>query len=315
MVWSSRNSRFLRRVRPALLPVLLVVLGAAMSVPVASAKPAEMIVLPGASSAEGIAAGPGSTFYAGDLLRGDIFRGDLQRGTAALFIDAPDGRWAAGMAADAARKLLFVAGGATGQGYVYDTRTGASLASYQFAAAGSSFINDVALTKDGAWFTDSAQARLYFVPVSPTGVLGPFGTLLLLGPAADLSADFNLNGIQATANGKTLIVAHSGTGQLYTVDPATGESATIAGVSVPSVDGIVLRGTHIWAVQNVNRVTKIRLSPDLTSGTTEDVITSSSFQVPTTAALFGSRLAVVNAKFDTGFPPTASQYEVVTVDA
>jgi hypothetical protein len=38
------------------------------------------------------------------------------------------------------------------------------------------------------------------------------------------------------------------------------------------------------------------------------------FQVPTTAARFGSRLAVVNAKFDTGFPPTADQYEVVVVD-
>ncbi len=34
-----------------------------------------------------------------------------------------------------------------------------------------------------------------------------------------------------------------------------------------------------------------------------------------TAARLGSRLAVVNAKFDTGFPPTADQFEVVLVDA
>ena len=45
------------------------------------------------------------------------------------------------------------------------------------------------------------------------------------------------------------------------------------------------------------------------------VITSDSFQTPTTAALFGKILAVVNAKFDTGFPPTADQYEVVLVRA
>jgi hypothetical protein len=32
----------------------------------------------------------------------------------------------------------------------------------------------------------------------------------------------------------------------------------------------------------------------------EAVITSPLFQVPTTAARFGNRLAVVNAKFDTG---------------
>jgi hypothetical protein len=44
------------------------------------------------------------------------------------------------------------------------------------------------------------------------------------------------------------------------------------------------------------------------------VITSELFQVPTTAALFGSRLAVVNAKFDTGLPPTADQYEVIVVN-
>jgi hypothetical protein len=46
----------------------------------------------------------------------------------------------------------------------------------------------------------------------------------------------------------------------------------------------------------------------------EEVITSPLFQVPTTAARFGRRLAVVNAKFDTGIPPTADQYEVVLVD-
>jgi hypothetical protein len=37
-------------------------------------------------------------------------------------------------------------------------------------------------------------------------------------------------------------------------------------------------------------------------------------QIPTTAARFGGRLAVVNAKFDTGIPPTADQYEVVVVE-
>jgi len=41
----------------------------------------------------------------------------------------------------------------------------------------------------------------------------------------------------------------------------------------------------------------------------EKVITSDRFQTPTTVARFGRRLAVVNAKFDTGFPPTADQYE------
>jgi hypothetical protein len=295
--------------------VLLVALVGALAVSAAAARPTEVIVLPGATSAEGIAAGRGTTFYAGDLFAGDIFRGDVQRGTAELFIDAPAGRMAVGMVADLAHELLFVAGGFTGQGYVYDTGTGATVATYQFASS-ATLINDVALTKDGAWFTDSFQAKLYFVPVSASGVPGPFSTLALSGPAADTSGDFNLNGIQATSNGKTLVVGHSANGELYTVDPATGASATIAGVSVPNVDGIVLHGTRLWAVQNFdNQVARVRLSPHLTSGVVEEIITNDLFQVPATAARFGSRLAVVNAKFDTGFPPTADQYEVVVVDA
>ena len=277
----------------------------------------EVIVLPGASSAEGIAAGPGATFFAGDLVRGHIFRGDLERGTAELFVSAPEGRMAMGMAADVARELLFVAGGRTGQAYVYDLGTGATVASYQFGDPPASLVNDVALTDDGAWFTESRQARLYFVPLGPAGVPeATFHTLAVSGPAAAVTVGrVNLNGIRSTPDGGTLIVAHSVNAQLHTIDPATGASATVAGVSLPNVDGIELEAGRLWAVQNLsNKVSQIRLSPDLTSGTVEEVITSGLFQVPTTAARVGSRLAVVNSKMDTGFPPTADQYEVIVVD-
>jgi sugar lactone lactonase YvrE len=223
------------RVRRMAVPLLLLLaLLTAVTAPAAAAPAAEVIVLPGATSAEGIAAGRGATFYAGDLFAGDIFRGSLQRGTAELFINAPAGRMAVGMAVNVAHDLLFVAGGFTGQAYIYDLRSGATVATYQFAAPpASSLVNDVALTKDGAWFTDSFQAQLYFVPVSHSGVPEPtFRTLGLSGPAADISpisGAVNLNGIQATPNGKTLIVAHSANAQLYTVDPTTGASARIAG--------------------------------------------------------------------------------------
>ncbi len=319
MLNSGKHGSPVARVRRAAVPLLLALM-AALAAPAAAAPAAEVIVLPGASSAEGIAAGGGATFYAGDLFAGDIFRGDLQRGTAELFIDAPAGRMAVGMATDLPHQLLFVAGGFTGQAYAYDTATGATVASYQLGDPDTSIINDVAVTKDGAWFTDSFQAQLYFVPVSHSGVPGPtFRTLGLSGPAADLSGvsgAVNLNGIQATPNGTTLIVAHSANAQLYTVDPTSGASATIAGVSVPNVDGIVLEAGRLWAVQNFsNQIARIRLRPDLGSRVVEEVITSDLFQTPTTAARFGSRLAVVNAKFDTGIPPTADQYEVVLVHA
>jgi hypothetical protein len=71
----------------------------------------------------------------------------------------------------------------------------------------------------------------------------------------------------------------------------------------------------LWAVQNRDdQLARIRLRPHLTSGVVERVITGDRFQTPTTVARFGDRLAVVNAKFDTGFPPTADQYEVVLID-
>src|SRR5215211_8259254 len=236
MLTTTQRGSPVVRVRRTVVPLLLVALVTVLATPVAASRPAEVIVLPDASSAEGIAAGRGATFYAGDLFRGDIFRGNLQRGTAERFIDAPAGRMAAGMATDLAHQLLFVAGALTGQAYIYDLRTGATVATYQFGAPGASIINDVTVTKHGAWFTDSLQAQLYVVPVSRAGVPGPtFRTLAVSGPAADTSGDFNLNGIQATPNGKTLIVAHSATGQLYTVDQGPGPARPSPGSACPTL--------------------------------------------------------------------------------
>ena len=62
---------------------------------------------------------------------------------------------------------------------------------------------------------------LYFVPVAH-GVPGAFSTLALSGPASDINGPFNLNGIAATPDGNTLVVAHTGNASLYTVDPARG---------------------------------------------------------------------------------------------
>ena len=64
-----------------------------------------------------------------------------------------------------------------------------------------------------------------------------------------------------------------------------------------------------------NQITRIRLNKQVTAGTVTKVITNKNFETPTTAAKFGNTLAVVQAKFDTGFPPTADTYEVVLVRA
>ncbi len=126
---------------------------------------------------------------------------------------------------------------------------------------------------------------------------------------------FNANGIDATPDGKTLIIVNSADGALYNVDPTTGIAIRIdlGGGSVPNGDGILLQGNTLYVVQNVlNQIAVAELNPDLTSGTIVDTITSTSFRVPTTIAKFGDALYAVNARFDT--PPTPNtEYEVVRV--
>lgn len=271
------------------------------------------IVLPGATSAEGITAGPGSTFYAGDLFRGDIYRGDLEKGTAERFIDVPDGRLASGLKFDQRTGLLFVAGATTGQAYVYDTKTGATVRTYQLAEPGT-LINDVTITEQGAWFTNSFAPQLFFVPIGPTGVVGDATTLNVSGPAAAIMSGAgvpNLNGIAATPDGGTLLVSHSGAEKIFIIDPKTGASADL-GIELPGADGILLEAGRLYAIQlSANQIAVFDLSADLKSAKRQKTITSPLLHEPTTIAPFGNRLAAVNAHFSTGIPPRAPAYEVV----
>lgn len=312
MARTTQNSGKVKR-RTAIGFIALVGLLAPVS-PASAAPPADsVIVLDGATSAEGIASGKGNTFYAGDLMLGDIYRGDIRTGEASLFIDVSDfdaqPRAAVGMKADTRNDLLFVAGGGTGMAFVYDTESGEPVDEFTLAPG---FINDVALTRDGAWFTNSAAAELYFLPVGANGELGDVETLALTGPAAELTGPFNLNGIAAAKGDRVLILAHSSNESLYTVNPETGASALIEGVDVPNVDGILVRGQTVWAVQNfANQIARIDLSNDLSSGVIEETITSDHFDIPTTVARFGNTLAAVNAQFN----QPASPHEVVLVPA
>jgi sugar lactone lactonase YvrE len=295
------------RFRTAALVVPSLMLTAAAVAPFPDSVP-----LPNDFSPEGIAAGTGSTFYAGSLASGDIYRGDLRSGQGEVFIDAPPGRQAAGLKVDEPHHRLFVAGATTGRGYVYDTRDGTPLAEVPFGPAGSALINDVVVTKDGAYFTDSANPALYEIPIAPDGALGPPRTITVSGPAGATPGPFNLNGIDATPDGATLVVAHSYLGALFTVDPRSGASRKVelaGGSLLPGTpDGILLDGTTIWVVENfANQVVEVRLRPDLSSGQIASVLTNADvagrFHVPTTVAEHGDRLAVVNARLDLGLPP------------
>ena len=71
----------------------------------------------------------------------------------------------------------------------------------------------------------------------------------------------------------------------------------------------------MWVAEPfLDQVTRLRPNPDLTGAVVEEVIAGDLFQTPSTVAVHGNQLAAVNAKFDTGFPPTADKYEVVLVE-
>lgn len=276
-----------------------------------------VIALPAGFSPEGVAGGTGNQVFAGSLRDGDIWRGDLRTGQGAVLVDAPPGRIAVGLKVDLPGQRIFVAGGPFGMAFVYDSRNGADLGALTLTTQADTFINDVTLTRDGAWFTDSRQPVLYFVPFGSGGSLGPVQTLALSGPAADTTGAFNLNGIAASPDGSVLVVVHSGRSELITVDPRTGASATIdlGGATVPNGDGLLIDGPRLWVVQNFsNQVSQVRLAPGYRSGTIESVLTSPDLRIPTTVARQGNRLVVVNARFDLGIPgPTDAAYELVVL--
>lgn len=302
-------------------PVLFLLLLSALSLMLMGSslfKPfPEVIPLPNGFRPEGIAVGNGTTFFVGSIPTGAVYRGDLRSGEGELLVPAQTGRASIGMKFDPRTNLLFVAGGPTGMAFVYDGNSGANVAAIPLTTSLTTFINDVVITRDAAYFTDSFQAMLFRVRLRDNGQLPnpPTSESLPLVGDFQLVSGFNANGIDATSNGKTLVIVNSTLGTLYNVDPATGYADLIDldGGSVPNGDGILLHGKTLYVVQNVlNQIAVVEMSADLSAGSINKLITSSYFDVPTTIARFGSSLYAVNARFST--PPTPdTEYDVVKV--
>jgi hypothetical protein len=201
---------------------------------------------------------------------------------------------------------------------VYDARTGGPIASYEFTTESNTFVNDVVVTRTAAWFTDSRRAFLYRVPLGQGGSPGAtFEAVPLTGIVVNPAVN-NVNGIDATLDGKTLVVVQSNVGKLFTVDPGSGEADEIelSGGDALQGDGILLDFRRLYVVKNFqNRIAVISLDSDLETGTVVRHIGPEgfAFDVPTTIddfALFW--MYAVNARFST--PPTLdTTYTIVRV--
>ena len=138
-----------------------------------------------------------------------------------------------------------------------------------------------------------------------------------LSGAFQLQAGFNANGIDATPNGRWLVIAQSNTGKLYRVDPRTGVTTELVlanGATVASADGILLDGRRLYAVERTPQqqfhVVVIAVNRSLTAGRVVRRLADARFDVPTTLDELGRRLYVVNARFGTSSPSTAA-YQVL----
>jgi sugar lactone lactonase YvrE len=277
----------------------------APAVPAKKAQLPQRIALPNGFQPEGIASTGGSSLYVGSIPTGAVWRGSAKSGTGKVLVPPHEGRSAIGV--KVAKGLIFVAGGATGDAYVYDAKTGADVASYQLAPEGAStFVNDLVVTSRAVYLTDSRLQQLYVLPLGKGGTLpsqAEVKTLPLTGDIA-YTAGNNANGIVATPNGKSLIVVQGNAGKLFKVNPATGvaREVDLGGANVMNGDGLLLEERTLYVVQNrLNRIAVVKLSKDLLEGRVRKLITDPDFDVPTTITRAAGRLYAVNARF--GTPP------------
>ena len=219
------------------------------------------ISVPNGFAPEGIAISGGYAFL-GSRSTGSVYKASLATGAGEVIYTGP-GTPSNGLKIDS-RGRAFISGNTGGDIRVISTVTGELLAAYQVTAPGASFINDVILTKDAAWFTDSFNATLYKLPIGANGALPASAADVVALPLSGITitaGTVNINGIALTPDGKSLLVVQSNTGLLFKVNPSTGETGTV--------------------------------------GTLSSTITNDAFAIPTTVASFGDRLYIVNGKLTT----------------
>ena len=139
----------------------------------------DRIELPVGFRPEGITLGSGSTFYVGSLgccgdeapglVGGAIYRGDLRTGEGEILVAPQAGQMAVGITFDPRTNYLFVAGGLSRNLLVFDAQSGGPVGSYQPGRQHIS--NDLVVTPDAVFITDSFSDKYYRLPLGEGGTL------------------------------------------------------------------------------------------------------------------------------------------------
>lgn len=255
-------------------------------------------------------------FYVSGLGTGTIYRGTLAGDTLTPFLPGgEDGRtMAAGVKVDR-NGLLYIAGGATGAVWVYDTATRQLVARFQTPGSGG-FINDLVVTQKGDVFaTDLFRPTLWAISAAQVKAGGGTPTAISVFPEVQyVAGQFNLNGIVATEGGNVLLVGDSLTGQLFRIRfehraPAGRviDEVQVSGGPLPSADGMFLDGGRLLVVQNglggPQQIDVLKLEAAGARARLVDRITDPTFQTPTGITRAKQQWLVTNADLATNTPP------------
>ncbi|GAB3399961.1 SMP-30/gluconolactonase/LRE family protein [Flindersiella endophytica] len=285
----------------------------------------ERFTLPGGSVyPEGITEGPGTSFFVGSLGDGTIFRGDLaEAGDVPVWLGPNDDERTAiaGLDVDGHGRLLACAID-TGELYAYDLSSTALVARQRFPAEGSQ-PNDVVVSGDAAYVTDTRLSLVWRVPAGADGVGAPEMLADLSGPA--YPEGLYLNGIVASPDGSLLLVASQGTGQLWRIptDGSKVEQVELDGYDF-NADGMLLSGDVLYGVTNRGdswedvtfAVPAFRLAVDWRSGELLGELAEPAWNSPTTLALVDGKLLVVCSQLKARHFGTAPElpFEIVALD-
>jgi hypothetical protein len=202
--------------------------------------------------------GHGATLYAGSSTTGAVWTADVHTGRGRVLVPAHDGRASFGTAV--AGRDLVVAGGATGNLYVYDRRTGADLRTIHL---GGKLLNDVVVRRGVAYVTDTLQPVLYRVTLDGSA---PPRAIQLAGYPTTTPGDPGADGL--VFDGATLILGDIGSQQLVRVNPQTGASTPIrlGGAKLPMNDGLLRLGNRIFVAEGTGHLARVQLSGGAVGG-------------------------------------------------
>lgn len=259
--------------------------------------------LPGENTyPEGIAYNEASnTFFVGSASDGTIYQGDPQSGEIMTLIAGGerDAFATLGLKVDDENRL-WVAGGTSGQVFVYDVETAEQTNAISTPGEGDPLLNDLVVASSGdVYVTDSFRPTLFRIAA---GSETAEAWLDFTDTAFEYQEEGpNANGIEVTPNDQYLLVVQMNTGQLFRIDVASKEVSEVdlGGETLAGGDGLVLDGQRLYAIIQTNdEIVSVDMSDDFSSGTVISRTQDESLAYPATAALVDDRLLVVNAQFD-----------------